>query len=338
MRIDAAGNIGSDGLGMVDTIIYDRQRFRGADRIETAAIIAESSFASAETALIARADNFPDALSGSYLAGQLDAPLLLSNTGSLPAATAEALADLGVENVILLGGTAAISPAVEDALDDTYDVERIGGPDRYATAALIARRPGNVVGQLDGRPTAFVASGANFPDALVAGGPAYDQQFPLLLTPPGDVAAPTAEALEALGITQVIVPGGSAAVSEQVTDDLQGDGLEVIRVAGAERTQTAALLADFALERLGWTAMHANVARGDAFPDALAMGPHAGIERAPLLLTANPDTPGTAQTWLAGHRCTLQALHLAGGEVAVTAAAEQVLAAAATPDASCTSG
>ena len=57
-----------------------------------------------------------------------------------------------------------------------------------------------------------------------------------------------------------------------------------------------------------------------------------------LLLTANPDTPGTAQTWLAGHRCTLQALHLAGGEVAVTAAAEQVLAAAATPDASCTSG
>ncbi|MBA2578819.1 MAG: cell wall-binding repeat-containing protein, partial [Euzebyaceae bacterium] len=269
---DAAGNVGSDGLGMVDTIVYDRQRFRGADRIETAAIIAESSFASAETALIARADNFPDALSGSYLAGQLDAPLLLTNTGSLPAATAEALADLGVRNVILLGGTAAISPTVEDALDDTYDVERIGGPDRYATAALIARRAGNVIGQLDGRPTAFVASGANFPDALVAGGPAYDQQFPLLLTPPGDVAAPTAEALDALGITQVIVPGGSAAVSEQVTDDLQGDGLEVIRVAGAERTQTAALLADFALERLGWTAMHANVARGDAFPDALAMG------------------------------------------------------------------
>ena len=61
-------------------------RLYGADRFGTANAIADSEYPGVESAqgvVLARADDFPDALAGSALAVKLNAPLLLTQSGTL---------------------------------------------------------------------------------------------------------------------------------------------------------------------------------------------------------------------------------------------------------------
>src|SRR5688572_11967668 len=60
--------------------------FAGAERIETAALIAEAQEPS-DTVVVTRADDFPDALAGAYLG----AAMVLTSTDALPARSAEAI-------------------------------------------------------------------------------------------------------------------------------------------------------------------------------------------------------------------------------------------------------
>src|SRR5580700_2571953 len=85
-------------------------RYGGADRFASAAVIAEHAFPKgAAGALIARGTNFPngskgfaDALAGNYAAGAAGAPILLTDPNSLPAVTLQALRVLKVKNVVIL--------------------------------------------------------------------------------------------------------------------------------------------------------------------------------------------------------------------------------------------
>lgn len=70
-------------------------RVAGPDRVATAAAVAALTHPDGtSTALLARADHWPDALAGVPLAGLLDAPILLTNTHDVPLSTSQALADL----------------------------------------------------------------------------------------------------------------------------------------------------------------------------------------------------------------------------------------------------
>ncbi len=74
------------------------------------------------------------------------------------------LTDLGVDRVVVVGGEVAVGPRVlEDLAGLGLAVERVAGPDRFATAAAAARAAG--VGA-DG--TVVLARGTDFPDALSA--------------------------------------------------------------------------------------------------------------------------------------------------------------------------
>jgi putative cell wall-binding protein len=133
----------------------------------------------------------------------------------------------------------------------------------------------------------------------------------MLLTEQGSLPANTQQALTNLGIKQVIIPGGTAAVATGVESSIAAlnGGITVIRFAGSGRTDTAARVASFetatpaaaagstpAVNGLGFARSHANLARGDDFADALAGGPHAGRENGVVLLTENPTTLGTFTT------------------------------------------
>ena len=294
-------------------------RLAGTDRFDTAATVFTAGFGCARTggvshAVLARGDAFADALAGSYLAGTHTTGVLLTGTSSVPAATLAALRTSAARTVLLLGGTSAISDAVAAQLAATpsfdcagaagppLSVVRVAGADRYDTARLTAELAGSgAVGTttLDGpaRRTAVVASGVGFADALAAGPLSYagagaghgdGQGFPTLLTG-AEVLAPAAErALVALGIEQVIVPGGTAVVSAAVQARLVELGLHVVRLGGSSRTQTAALVADFAVDRLGFSEAGVALARGDNFADALAGAAYAGDHGLPMLLTASP--------------------------------------------------
>ena len=57
-------------------------------------------------------EGFADALTAGPLAYNNEFPILLTAPGSLRAETDAALADLGIDHVIIVGGTAAVSQAV----------------------------------------------------------------------------------------------------------------------------------------------------------------------------------------------------------------------------------
>ncbi len=144
-------------------------RIAGNDRYDTAAAIARSEFTGLQPHVVLDpGENFPDAMSASYLAGLTGSPLLLTAKAALPRATSDALVALGTSEVTIIGGEPAVSnQVVADLADLGVVVDRIGGSDRYATAAKVAGtgRPG----VLAGKATAVLASGRIFPDALSAG-------------------------------------------------------------------------------------------------------------------------------------------------------------------------
>ena len=116
--------------------------------------------------------------------GSQNVPTLLATSTSVPQATLDALAALGVKTIHLLGGTASLSDGVLSALQGKgFTVDRIAGPDRFGTAAAIARAvPAGSIGTIDAQPTAVLSSGRSFPDSLAAGGIVYAFHYPQLLS------------------------------------------------------------------------------------------------------------------------------------------------------------
>jgi len=113
-------------------------RIAGQQAYDTAALISLNvGIEATHTVYLANAYAIPDAISISSFAAVQGSPILLTDRDVLPASTLQALTDLKVSNVILLGGTAVIDTSVEKELSLKYSVKRWGGFDRYDTQSLI---------------------------------------------------------------------------------------------------------------------------------------------------------------------------------------------------------
>jgi poly-gamma-glutamate capsule biosynthesis protein CapA/YwtB (metallophosphatase superfamily)/putative cell wall-binding protein len=298
-------------------------RLAGPDRVATAAGVALQAFPEAgvtRTALLARADAFPDALAAAGLAGAVGGPVLLSRSDRVSPAAASTLEHLGIEQVLLLGGDAALSPAVEAELAERYEVTRLAGPDRYATAARIAEAVAAEAHDRRGAApdTVVVVRGDSFADALTAGSPAFAQAWPILLTQRDALAPEAAAFIDERRPRRALVLGGSGAVGSAVVADLQGRGVSVERIAGPTRTATATAMADH-LAQSGWQTSATVLARGDDFADALAAGPLAGGMAAPILLAQSPALLGPdAARWLADRCPDVRRIVAVGGAAAIS--------------------
>ena len=90
---------------------------------------------------IATGENFPDALGAAAAAGAGLAPVLLVQQNVIPQPTLDELNRLEPRRVVIVGGLAVISQAVEnqlDALAFNPFVQRLSGANRYATAAELS--------------------------------------------------------------------------------------------------------------------------------------------------------------------------------------------------------
>lgn len=300
-------------------------RVDGATRLETAAAVAALSYPDGvPEAVVADSTSYVGALAGSGLAGALDAPVLLTPPDQLAGTTADALQRLGVERVTIVGGEDNISTAVETELAQGYAVTRIGGSSSYDTAALIARTTRSVRGALptiNGQTAVLLASGEDFADALTLSGPAHDGAFPLLLTSAAQLSPEAAAAIEELDPQQIVVAGGSQAVSDSVLADLQSRGFSTIRLGGQTRTETATIVADYFIDVGYFEARVGLLARGDNFPDALTAGPLASVIDGPILLTATQQVLSEETgRWFADNCATLEVLQVVGGTAAVSVA------------------
>ena len=287
-------------------------RIAGEDRVGTAIALARAGWPQgAATVVLATAVDFPDALAAAPLAADLDAPVLLTPPRELPVAVAAELERLQAAEVVVLGGPAAVGTAVEEALrEDGYGVERLGGEDRYATAALVARRAGAPVGVY------AIASGEGFADALAAGAlAATSQRPPVLLVQRDAVPEATSSALRALaddgvGARYGDVLGGTTAVSDEVLAQLPGS---VGRLAGPTRYATAEAVAGAALALLGPGPRPLLVASADAFPDALVAGALAARLGAVLALVPPTGLTDGMAALLLRERARFDRVLVAGG-------------------------
>ncbi len=334
--VEEVAVVAYDDAGNASTIAFtgvapvEVTRVAGQERIATAVEVSRLTHESADVVVLARTDEYADALAGAPLAVQEGAPLLLSAREALSPATAAEVTRLGASRAIVLGGTAALSGAVVDDLTALgVTVTRVEGPTRFHTAAAIAE-----AFPADGE--ALLVEGINadpargWPDALAASALGGTAGVPVLLTAADALPEATADALA--GRSSVTVVGGTAAVSQAVATEVEGIAGTVERIAGATRTETARLVAEEALAR-GASAEVVWLATAAAFPDGLVAGAAAATEGGVLLLVDRDALPADAPAaaFLAAHREALSRIRIAGGVAAVSDAVREAVTALLTP-------
>jgi putative cell wall-binding protein len=283
-------------------------RAAGSDRIGTAVAVSQLNFPSggAGAVVLARSDDFPDALVAAPLAATTRAPLLFVQGATLPTVTRNEISRLlGAHGTVyLIGSTSAIPTSVETTLQSLgYSTDRIGGSDRYATAVAVA----NVLG---GRSTVFLATGINFPDALSAGPAAARMGGVVLLTDGSSMPSITRSYLNA-HIGTVYAVGGPAATADGAA----------IRVVGADRNSTATAVAS-----TFFTApLTVGIASGATFADAMSGGAYLARLGGPILLTYPTSLPASTSNYLSAVRSSLASSSLFGGSAAISVSVQTTI-------------
>ncbi|HSP74652.1 MAG TPA: cell wall-binding repeat-containing protein, partial [Cryobacterium sp.] len=219
-------------------------------------------------------------------------------------------------------GAAATTTSINAELSDTpiatpAQVERLSGPDRFSTSAAISAASFD-----PGVPVAYIASGANFPDALSAAPVAGKNGGPVLLVTAEGIPTPVEEELKRLKPARIVVLGGLNAISSSVEKALKDPkfGAAVTRTAGPDRFATSAAISQAAFTS---GVSVAYVANGYNFPDALSAAPVAGKNGAPVLLMTTDGIPATIQDELT--RLKPDRIVVLGGVHAISDTAQTLL-------------
>ncbi|MBF4509619.1 MAG: N-acetylmuramoyl-L-alanine amidase [Aeromicrobium sp.] len=327
-RVRAAGARGmADGIERylaTDPYQPREPRIQGPNRYATAAAAALGGWPTgASTVIVASGEQWPDSLAAAPLSQQLDAPIVLASAGGIGPHTAEALATLSPTDVIVLGGEAALPSAVatqaaEAAGVSPDAVERIGGTDRYATAAAIAERVGTSAGQV------VIVSGEQFPDAVSASAYATRSGAPILLTRRDAIPPATTRALDTAGstLTGTVVVGGPAIIDASLVSALEAR-TPVTWVYGADRYATS-----LAMVKRYWPSgtVRPYIATGTDFPDALVAGSLAGATGQPVILCGQRYLPANTREWLMNNSARVPSFTMMGGPNAVSYSLEWQLA------------
>jgi putative cell wall-binding protein len=336
-------------------------RISGVDRYDTAVQVAKAGWTSSSVVFLATGATYPDALSAVSLATQCNsgngAPILLTTKDTTPAVTLAEIKALGATTIVVLGQESAISQAQVTLLQsETGAVAyRIGGQDRYETAADIAWTLTNFNGStqasmwnnigtnlgVDGvRNVAVLTSGANYPDALSMGAVCGEMNWPLLLTQQNVLPQFTKNYLQQMynydvsnGLTSTVyVVGGNSAISQTVINAIKAMGITVDQTltTGATRYDTSALIATtFQASPFNLFGNTVAVATGANFPDALTGGVYAAVKDMPMLLIDPVNGASTAeQAYTAAQIVSLPGVTIFGGTTALPDSAANTIVAA----------
>lgn len=274
------------GGSTTDPIVPNKpERIDGNDRIETAVKVSQKSYPNGTKAVIlANKDKFSDVLTAVPFSVQIGAPILFTNTDSIPVETKNEIKRLGATQVYINGGTSSVTQSIEDTLKkEGKSVTRFNGVDRYDTAKLIGER----VRANGSKDVVEIASGETFPDALSISSLAVKENAPILLSKKNDLTPVTKKAISDWKIEKATIAGQTNTISAMVEKDVTNVIKKTSRLGGADRYETSAIIAKAAVpdSTLGvYTS-------GEVFADALVAGPYAGINKAPVLLVNKDRVP-----------------------------------------------
>ena len=160
---------------------------------------------------------------------------------------------------------------------------RIGGANRVSTSLLLLDKAQN-------KSEVVLATGRNFPDGLVAGALAGASKSGVVLTTGTTAIEPeTLSKLKSAGTSKVTIVGGTGVVSQGVEDSLKAAGIQVERIAGSDRYDTAFKVYEHMKASGKLKTQSVFVATGKTFPDALAASAVAAKIGTAVILADTPE-------------------------------------------------
>lgn len=293
----------------------------GETQFDTAVAQSKAAFSSSKWAIVVGSKGWSDALAASGLAGALDCPILYTDAKSLTGVTAKELSRLGVENVLVLGGTAAVSDGAFAQLGKSYSVQRLGGTSLYDTQMAIYEY--GMANNLWAKDTLFVATGRSFADALSVAPVAYKQKAPIFLI---DSSSDFTDAQRAsllagarLGyFKRTVIIGGTVVVDSKaegfatfISALSSGSGNSCVRLAGQSAYDTNASVASWAVGNAGMTWDKVAIASGVVPYDALAGAPLQAKRGSVIILVGS--APSVSVDALAKHSSSVKSVTYFGG-------------------------
>ncbi|NMM61466.1 cell surface protein [Clostridium sp. P21] len=167
------------------------------------------------------------------------------------------------------------------------NIKRLGGSDRYDTCIKVAQ---------DGWSSSYyavIACGENYPDALSSVPLAKKYDAPILLTYSNFMPSKIMDEIKQLHVGKVFLIGGQGSINSSIEKQLQNQGIQTERLAGADRYETSVKIA----EKFGKTEA-ITVATGEDYADALSIGPAAAAMGVPVLLVPKNYVPDVTKKYI----------------------------------------
>ncbi|WP_051539840.1 cell wall-binding repeat-containing protein [Clostridium ihumii] len=253
----------------------------GENRYSTAAKVAESGWKyGTSTIVLVNGEAIVDALAATPYARYKDAPILLTQKDVIPNETKNTISNLGVYEVVIVGGEGVVSNNVVMQLENMgISVKRISGVNRYETASEVARN-------LDYVDKVAIVNGiTGLADALSVAAPAARDNMAIILSD-GESIISGRDIVEKASEKYVI--GGSGVVSESLVRSISAT-----RLGGVNRGATNATVLErfYPDEYLSKVYLAKDGSKNQSeLVDALAVGSLAGREGNPVILLGNSIT------------------------------------------------
>ena len=255
-------------------------RLSGRSRYETAVAISKSQFSNSKYVVLANGQAPNDILVASSLAGNLKAPILITERNALNASIKAEIQRLNASNIIVVGGSSKISSAVINALKAMgKNVEVINGSSDADMSVKVA----NKALEFKSANTVILSSEKSLPDSLSASALAAKNGYPIIYTGKNAISGVAKSFIKNGNISNVIIVGGDSTVSNRVLNSVKSMGKAVSRVYGRSRYDTSLSIAKTYFNNSSTVGL----ATGAEFVDSLTAGPVSGLNNQAILLVSN---------------------------------------------------
>lgn len=195
--------------------------------------------------------------------------------------------------------------------------ERIDAQNRFETAKKIKEK------EFKNADTAVIVNSNEFSDSISATN-ISNGKSPILYTDSNKLDSLTKEALK--GVKKVYITGGEKTISSKVVNELNGLGIEVIRVKGKDRYDVNAKSATTS-HPVSNKKQNVVIASGENFADSISSTSLAKKKNAPVLLVKKNEVPKSIKEYLNSFRKKglLGDITIVGGENSVSKIVENEL-------------
>lgn len=174
--IGGTGVVSTDTENKIKDMGYNTYRIQGADRYETnRKVVQNCGITEGTPVVIASGEGFADALSANNIVSKLGYPVFMTAKDSLDVQSLEYIKSLKPSKIIVVGGPGVVADGVVKTLseqipnikkDKFINLDRWFGLDRYETSSVVLENLYH--SEYAPQKDIIVASGENFPDALVS--------------------------------------------------------------------------------------------------------------------------------------------------------------------------